>query len=394
MNQRRENIQRLWAVVGGLGIMTVLGGSLLLLLGFVLTDPDAQALRGMAWGVGGILIFLGGGLIWSGLTGWQQTPSPRIYGGWPLVAMGALTLLIFTGGLILPTRAYGTPLFAWLLAAAVVSPALLWLAAVGWAAGHQATVTLRQMFIAIAGSIASIALAFVVQVLGLLGSSFFVAIVAAALPGGMAEVERIGRMFQQWAVAPPRMEEVLPILMSPVVLSVLILVVAVIAPLIEELGKVLIITVMGQVTRPSLARAFVWGVACGLGFAMVEGVTNSLGGITDISGLYASAGSRFMATGMHALTSGLVGLGLGLAWHRRWWALPILYLVAVIFHGLWNLALVIAIAGGASIMTGTPVGLLGVLLGGSIITALILLTPVGLIGIPLALRRHAGQMAD
>jgi hypothetical protein len=85
-----------------------------------------------------------------------------------------------------------------------------------------------------------------------------------------------------------------------------------------------------------MAQAFLWGVAGGAGFAGVEGLFNSLLGISSWA---QSVLLRIPATALHCFAGGLMGL----AWHaavtqrRRLRGLG-LYAAAVSVHGLWNAA--------------------------------------------------------
>jgi hypothetical protein len=106
-------------------------------------------------------------------------------------------------------------------------------------------------------------------------------------------------------------------------------------PLIEEALKTLASGVVARWVRPHPARAFLWGVAGGAGFALAENVFNGALGGTD--GWAMGAVARFGATMMHGATGGLVGWGWGQLWaERRPWRLLGSYGAAVTVHGVWN----------------------------------------------------------
>lgn len=207
--------------------------------------------------------------------------------------------------------------------------------------------------------------------------------VTAFLPGGSDLIDQFISDFQDATLIqdPTSLSE---LLLSPPIAVTIILVLVVIAPLIEELTKVLGIMAMSY-RRPLAARAFVWGVAAGAGFGLIENLLNTITGL-EIWALVIVM--RVGATLMHALNSGLVGVG----WQtfradRR--LLPLLqtYGLSVIIHAAWNGA-VVAIAGSALIATSPAstemmesVGgwlVLGALLFLLLLAALITLTFVGL----------------
>ncbi len=183
------------------------------------------------------------------------------------------------------------------------------------------------------------------------------------------------------------------VIASPMVIITLVLSLSVIAPLIEEFGKTLVMGVIGIWVRPSVIASFVWGVACGLGFAWLEGVSNGAIGIGGTTGWLGAAGVRFFATGMHCAASGLLGLGWGAFWRGRRWVLPLAYLGAVTFHGLWNLNVILSVGGLAWSTTNATAGGLAAGFGVLFESTLILVSLSSLIGIPLALRRFAATPA-
>jgi RsiW-degrading membrane proteinase PrsW (M82 family) len=146
----------------------------------------------------------------------------------------------------------------------------------------------------------------------------------------------------------PRLSELLS---SP--WAILLLVdLAVVAPLTEEAGKA-----MGGFlfARPQTRRdAFLVGAAAGTGFAVVENVL--------YAGLAAAFGgpwqsiviARMVAAPVHVLASGLVGLGV---WDRREGrpgALPRAYGAGVGVHALWNGSLVALVIAGTVGSRGGP----------------------------------------
>jgi len=137
--------------------------------------------------------------------------------------------------------------------------------------------------------------------------------------------------------------------------------------------------------RPGRARAFLWGMAGGAGFTLVEGL---------LSGTLALANEGFWGLAIvaragtavgHCLWGGLVGLSWQtlLSGRRRWRGLGT-YVLAVALHGLWNalsvgvtLLSLLLMSGNTDGMTG-GLGSLGmmlayVLLSGLVVAELVLL---------------------
>jgi RsiW-degrading membrane proteinase PrsW (M82 family) len=113
----------------------------------------------------------------------------------------------------------------------------------------------------------------------------------------------------------------------------LVLIFVVIAPLGEELFKSLGVALMSY-RRPGAARAFLWGVAGGAGFAIAEGLFNAAIALESWSAVVLL---RVGSTLMHCLGSGLMGLG----WYhllktRRPWHILGTYAASVGLHVLWN----------------------------------------------------------
>jgi len=246
----------------------------------------------------------------------------------------------------------------------------------------------------LSGGALSTLIALPVEVVGLVASIFVVAISAMLFPGGQEEIMRLVTEVELWQELPAgavSMEMLAPWLGSPVVLAVLALTIAVVTPIIEEVAKTLVISVLSWRNRPSPVQGFLWGALCGLGFAMVEGIGNGGMGIGEALPWMSGIGSRVLATAMHALVSGLIGLGWSLFWQRRYWALPVSHLAAILFHGLWNFSVVIMLGGAGPMMVGalpTLAGTLLMLTGLALLGSLALLAPVLLLGLPLLLRMN------
>jgi hypothetical protein len=394
MNENQPQRRTAWALVGGLGVLSIFIALPTIGLIVLLSSGQGDPLTVMLTGLGLLGLALGIGLTWAGLSGYYELPSPKFY------SIGGLgILLLLTGGvlglaLLIPPARQFSALFAPLHLAAITFPALFLLLLITWAAGREAALTLRQLMVTLTGGAMTIIIALPVELIGFMVSMFIVTMVTLFIPGGEAELTRLMTLIEGWTEAPSMtMDETLDLLASPIVLPVLGLTLAVVTPLVEELGKTLILGAMGLFERASLTRAYLWGVACGIGFAILEGVTNGVMGLGVTGGWLSGVGSRAMATVMHAITSGLIGLGWGITWRRRRsgrWALPLTYGGAVIIHGLWNFSTLLTI-GGAGLGLGSTAASPGMMLSATgilIIGGLLLLGLLTLIGLPLWLRRY------
>ncbi len=216
--------------------------------------------------------------------------------------------------------------------------------------------------------------------------------VALMTPGGSEQVAALARNLQDpaWLTDP---NNLLQFLLSPVVALSVLGMFSIPVPLIEEAFKTLAAGVVARWIRPHPARAFLWGVAGGAGFALAENLFNgALGGVENWA---LGAVARFGATVMHCFTGGLVGWGWGQLWGaRRPLRLLGSYAAAVIIHGLWNAAAVgtallgagaLAHAGGGIWLALTGLGAL------TFVGLLGLLTVTFIIALPFAGRRLADE---
>jgi len=302
-------------------------------------------------------------------------------------------IIIFAGvALLTPEDWHQHPLFAPLHLGLAALPAFFLLTLITLIAGRYRALTFRELIGAMSSGAASIAMALPLEVVGFVVSAIAVLLVTLLLPGGAAEINRMGNLIEQWRLMPPAdMGQILEAIASPIVLVMLFLVFVVIAPVVEEIGKTLVMGVMGFWHRPGLTQAFIWGAACGLGFAVVENVTNGASGLGERWGWLGGMGTRAFATAMHMLTSGLVGLGWGFFWRKRRWVLPLAYVSAILFHGLWNFNVVMSIGGVATGVATSPLGFIIALLGMGLIIVLAMVAPLALLGIPVLLRAYESR---
>jgi hypothetical protein len=163
----------------------------------------------------------------------------------------------------------------------------------------------------------------------------------------------------RWLENPDNLQQL--ILYPPIAIT-LVAIFVVIGPLVEELAKLLGVILMSY-RHPSPAQVFLWGLAGGAGFALVENLFNTT--LALEAWLFIML-LRVGATAMHCLATGLTALGWQrLLVERRPWKLLGLYIISIVIHALWNI-LVIGVSGVAIATTGSATDI-SLALGGSVI---------------------------
>jgi RsiW-degrading membrane proteinase PrsW (M82 family) len=220
-------------------------------------------------------------------------------------------------------------------------------------------------------------------ILGLL-VLFGLFLVVGLTPGGLIRLEEWLAHIQDpiFVQSPENLRE---LLFFPPVIITLVVVFVILGPIIEELVKPLGILLMSY-RRPAPAQAFLWGLASGAGFALVENLFNTT---LALEAWFFIMLLRTGATAMHCLATGLTALG----WQRflaerRPWKLLGAYSLSVVIHALWN-ALVIGISGIAIFTVGAEAGITSALGGGLMLLFLFFFLVLGLaIIISLTLLTH------
>ena len=118
----------------------------------------------------------------------------------------------------------------------------------------------------------------------------------------------------------------------------------IVAPLIEEPGKALVLLViMFSRHFDNTTDGFVYGAACGLGFGMTENFMYfvSVGDTGDITAMVATIVIRTLYSAvMHACASSVIGASLGFVKYSGWgWRIllpPLGLATAMGIHALWN----------------------------------------------------------
>ncbi len=383
----------LWIVAVLGGSLATFGGLLCIVLAFLIPQLQDNVGAVVLADLGVVALLLGISLIGMGAGIRKGWPSPPIYLKWSWAVWVAL-LVGFVGiGALVPAEWQQRPIFAPLHLGLATLPAFVLLSLMTLTAGRAHTLTLRELIATLSGGALATLPAIPIEIVGMVICAVIISLLAFLLPGGEAEIGKIMAWVEQWSVMPPTSTaELLGVIASPVILTVLAVTLAVITPFIEELTKTVIIGLLGIWRRPCLTKAFLWGAVGGLGFAIVENVSNGANGLGEGLGWLGGMGMRAAATGMHMLTSGILGLGWGFFWRKRRWVLPLAYFAAVVFHGLWNFNAVATIGGAAIGMTNSAFGFLIALIGAGMLAIMALLAPLALLGLPALLRAYESKL--
>jgi len=360
-------IARAFVIFAGISaaLLGLLLGGLCILAPFI---SEARSDLVGATTIGGAFISLGLGLglplAWQGLSSLLGRPSSpfRPKSLWPLVVAFALVLVIgqavFSLDLLAPLA------FPPLYILSIAIPPLFILAFVG---KHLTDLSFREVILQLSGGaflapILSFGFELVLGLLLLFTASFFVALI----PGGMKYLQNLSTNLQNpaWLEDPANLYK---LLLSPPVLVIIIFFLVVVAPVVEEFLKPLGVAIMSY-RRPSKARAFLWGLAGGAGFALSEGLFNAT---LNLKAWGVVALVRAGAAAMHCIGGGLVGLGLyHLISSRRPWRLLGAYGASVTLHALWNASTISILLASLFVLT-SPESEVAVALAGLLILMLV-----------------------
>lgn len=343
----------LLVILEGVTLTILLGGGALLALvvwyasGAPLSISESLPLAStLALGIGwGVPLMLQG---WAGYQGRSTRPFAPRQGQ---LALMILTLIFLTSlGALVTTQRIAPALF--LPPIHVLTMALIPLTILGMVGKsmHDLVKTWREMTIGVIGG----------GSLGLLGALLgealagillitLIVIIATIIPNGLEQIFQLVNHLQDptWLAD---MDNLSRLLLRPTVAIPMGTLTVIIVPVIEEIVKASSVAIFAFWKRPSPARAFLWGVASGAGFALAENMFN--GAISGPEGWAPMVISRLGATALHSLTGGLVGWGWGKLW-REGTPLPLLkgYGVAVTIHSLWNAAAMGSVLLSASTLT-------------------------------------------
>jgi hypothetical protein len=343
MGRRRSCLKTLVLLVGALLLLVgAFCAFLYLLLPFVYREPDLVASNVTIASVAALSLGLGFALTYQALNSLKGRPSavfsPR--SPWSLVLLAAPCLILgqaMVSFLDLPI--FTSLAFPPVHILVAIAPALAILVIVGrrTRASSWRTVTLELSHGAVLAPLGALATELIVLFILALALSFVVALT----PGGIDRLMELSLNLQDptWLEDPTNLAQ---LVLSPPVLTVIVVIFVIIAPLAEEFLKGLGVLFLGYRLRGE-AEALQWGVACGAGFALAESLFN--GSIAlEVWGVVMLM--RGGATLMHCVASGIMGLG----WHeaianKRPWRFLGAYGASAGLHALWN---------GAAIGAGIP----------------------------------------
>ncbi len=331
------------AVMGGLGVVLFLL-QLLLSPGEITTDSVVVSAAAVVLGLG-----LGGALAWQGFHALGGRAS-QLFKLPPVALLGLLYILaVVIGQLLISFDFFPAVTFPLFHVAAATLPALIILAFAGRAL-TAVSLSRREIILQLSGgAFLATSVAFLAEIVFGLLILFTVFLITALTPGGLAFIETFTANLQDpaWVENPANLQE---IILAPPILVTLVLVFVVLAPLVEEPAKLLGVALMSY-RRPSRAQIFVWGLAGGAGFALVENLFNTVLAL-DVWAMVMLL--RVGGTAMHSLGTGLMALG----WHnlrvtRRPWKLLGALGISFTIHALWNGA-VIGMAGTSVLLVDNP----------------------------------------
>jgi PrsW family intramembrane metalloprotease len=267
-------------------------------------------------------------LVWHGCAALTGVPSSRFQPPpvWlPLAALAVTTTI----GAVLIQSGVAVGFMPPAQAVAVVMPGLALLAFVSQA-GDRARAARRSswrelLLMAAYGAIGAATIAAIINTLSISASL----VVALAAHGAFDRVhtgQEFSAVIQNASDYLSERDLIAPLLAS----------IAVLGPLNEEFWKGFGVRLLRD-HRPSRYRAFIWGVASGVGFGAAEVTQYGLAAFHRSPYRWWDVVLvRGAASSMHALASGMVGIAWFYAFAGRRLRFFALYLLAVCLHGSWN----------------------------------------------------------
>ncbi len=348
------------------GLALLSGGAacvlLYLVLPFVYHEPDVVGANVTLASAAALSLGLGFLLTYQTRNSLKAHPSGIFFPPSPwLLAVLFIVCLILGQALIsiLPSPILTALAFPPLHVVAAISPALAILAFVGrrTTAASWRTAGLELSY----GGLLAPVVALSAEIVVLLLLGLIISLLVALSPGGLERMVQLYLQLQDqaWVEDPANLA---PLLLSPWVLTALVTIFVIIAPLIEEFLKGIGVPLLGYRLRGQ-KEALVWGVACGAGFALGESLFN---GSVALEGWGAVMIMRWGASLMHCVGSGIMGLG----WYQALVGKRRLRLVAACgastaIHALWNGA-AIAVAVPSLLVVTEPDDIVARTIAGSI----------------------------
>ncbi len=361
---RQLKVLKVLTLLVGLALLS--GGAacvlLYLLLPFVYHEPDVVGANVTVASAAALSLGLGFPLTYHARNSLKGYPSGIFFPPSPWLLAVLFILCLFLGQAlisVLPSPILTALAFPPVHVVAAISPALAILAFVGRRT-RAASWRTASLELSHGGLLAPVvALSAEIVVLLLLG--LIISFLVALAPGGLERMVQLYLDLQDpaWVEDPTNLA---PLVLSPWVLTAIVTIFVIIAPLIEEFLKGIGVPLLAYRLRGQ-GEALVWGVACGAGFALGESLFN---GSVVLEGWGVVMIMRWGASLMHCVGSGMMGLG----WYqalvgRRRLRLVAAYAASMGIHALWNGA-AIAVAVPSLLVVTKPDDILARTVAGSI----------------------------
>lgn len=361
--ERLRGVLRATAVGYGT-LLFLLAAALTIAVALTTRDTESERVGGRAVAVGVLAVMLVAGtlLVYHGVSAITGTPSNRAWSAHPARAVAVWLAAILTGQVLADSRWVDhtllPPLHALAAAGGGVTVLAVALAPARWGRRAEGMPTWRVVGVGWAWG-ASVATLFAGYLNAV--SDGVISIAALARAGafaGVADAEEFGAV----------LANANEYLTANELLAATLLLFSVAPPLVEESLKAVGVRLLHP-AAVSRYTAFVVGVASGCGFGTVEAV---LYGAQALEGSPETWWSLMLlrggATTMHALATGVFGLGIWEAAHGRRRRLVVYAAAAMLLHAAWNGMSVIVMADTLPIIDAlsldTAAAALSALLGG------------------------------
>lgn len=301
------------------------------------TDGSTTILACLTLGVG-----LGGPLAWHGIRASRGKPTAHLVTVSPWLLLAFFVPTVIVGQIVITYELLPVLTFPPLhVTAAVLSP----LAILAYVTRSLKSIepSWREVVVNLSiGAFVSTGLALLAEILLFVFIFAVATLVLAVTPGGMVQIEAFLANSQDplWLTDPANLQAAL--LFPPLLIGVA-LVFMILGPMLEEVVKLVGIVLLNY-RQPDRAQIFLWAVAAGAGFGLMENLFNTTLAL-DTWAIVMTF--RIGATAMHSLATGVVALG----WYSfrnegKLLKLAGAYVLGAVTHILWNtLALSLAAIG-------------------------------------------------
>ncbi len=191
----------------------------------------------------------------------------------------------------------------------------------------------------------------ILEIVVLLFFALVAIIVVSARPELTQELSGIAGLLNEDISTEAAVELLAPYITKPAIIASLLLYLALIVPLIEELFKPLAVWLFAKEIK-SRASGFALGMLSGGAFALIESLNASSDGS---AGWFAIVGARAGTSLLHMTTSGMMGYAIVQLFHEKQLGRMLAtYFSVVVLHGLWNACAIAAGLGGLGGTVGKP----------------------------------------